>query len=323
MPRPVSDAFMGYLSNVPTALNHSRVSDVVTAPVDKGYIGYLGHQFDPYDRFLADYSIQIVTTPTTLPVNNSELPCSPTLSNAAGYKPDLAGEFDEALLAADKSTQNLLDPDYYLGTPLMPLDDNNPCPGQDNIENGSGSAKDAVDLSSVKKTMQIPTDPPAVMDINPNAVVDSKPISQNPSCTPLKSKRTIVAKAESVKAIRSLVTGIITNHQHYSIQDITDMDIKKFNNIIKRETDNWICLLAKDIRRRGRNKIAARKCRKRKSDEKTKSKTNNELLRDEKQSLKSQNEEISKELKQPNKVIKASQEKLVEIYGRTPYLKTL
>lgn len=322
MPRPVSDAFMGHLSNVPTALNHSGVSDVVTAPVDKGFIGYLGHQFDQYNRHLADYSIQIVTTPTTLPVNNSELPCSPTLSNAAGYKPDLAGEFDEALLAADKSTQNLLDPDYYLGTPLMPLDDNNPCPGQDNIENGSGSAKDAVDLSSVKKTMQMPTDPPEEMDINPNAV-DSKPVSQNPSCTPLKSTKNTVVKAERVKAMRSLVAGIITNNQYYSIQDIADMDIKKFNNIIERETDNWICLLAKDIRRRGKNKIAARNCRKRKSDETTKSKTDNQLLRDKKQSLISQNEEISKELKQLNKDIKALQEKLVEIYGSTPYMKTL
>lgn len=264
-----------------------------------------------------------MTTPTTLPVNNSELPCSPTLSNAAGYKPDLVGEFDEALRAADKSTQNLLDPDYYLGTPLMPLDDNNPCPGQDNIENGSGSAKDAVDLSSVKKTMQIPTDPPAEMDINPNAVLNSKPVSQSPSCTPLKSKKTIVVKAERVKAMRSLVAGIITNNQYYSIQDIADMDIKKFNNIIERETDHWICLLAKDIRRRGKNKIAARNCRKRKSDETTRSKTDNKLLRDKKQSLISQNEEISKELKQLNKDIKALQEKLVEIYGSTPYMKTL
>lgn len=44
MPRPVSDAFMGHLSNVPTALDHSGLSDVVTVPVVKRFIGYLGNQ---------------------------------------------------------------------------------------------------------------------------------------------------------------------------------------------------------------------------------------------------------------------------------------
>ncbi|WP_422490817.1 hypothetical protein [Endozoicomonas sp. ALE010] len=318
MLRPVSDAFMGHLSNVPTALDHSGVSDVVTAPVVK--IGYLGHQFDPYDRFLTDYSIQIVTTPTTLPVNNSELPYSPTSSDAAGFKPDSAGELDEALRASYKSTQNLLDPDHFLETPLIPLDDNTHCLGQNNCENGSDSAEDTMDLSSAKKTLQMP---PAIMDNNTNAVVESKPVRQTRSSTRLKFKKPTVAKAKKSKAMKPQVKGIEINNQYYSVNKITGMKTERFNNIIEGESNKEIAQLAKKIRVRGRNTICARNSRKRKSDEIGILEFHVDLLKPAKKWLKSRNEKISIELKHLNKDIKALQKKLVKIYGSTPYLKTL
>ncbi|USE36214.1 hypothetical protein [Endozoicomonas sp. SCSIO W0465] len=155
----------------------------------------------------------------------------------------------------------------------------------------------ALSVSSVNKNILMLTDSPNEVEVvNLSDAADRNSVNHD---------RTDLTQVKDIKI----------GNEFFSKQELTDMDIVRFNTILKKESDERVCLLATVIRRRGKNQVAARDCRKRKADGIETAEKDVKLLRIAIDNLKYQQKQLAGEVEDFKLKIKAiEQEHNVKAY---------
>jgi len=118
-------------------------------------------------------------------------------------------------------------------------------------------------------------------------------------------KRQQEDKLENLK--QSILEANNLSPEHYNIQDIIELPIEEFNDLLSRHplTEEQL-IMCRDIRRRGKNKVAAQNCRRRKSDQIEELRKRLESAEQQKETLRIKNERL-------NSIKRQEEEKLEDL----------
>ncbi len=217
----------------------------------------------------------------------------------------LIGGFFRELGEAGQSIQDQFNPGHCLEILQVPLDNQLNHPERDDPRKESDYLKSTVDIPSVKQIMQKPIEfIVGEENINISTVSECKVVSDH-SYANFNPNEPSAALSEKSEAKKSKVKYIKIGRKRFDYQDISEMSIDKFNDALNKESDTKVCQLARDIRRRGRNKVAAQKCRKRKLDEIGKIEVEVDSLRAIKKELESDKKSLLSKLNDMKKKLEA------------------
>ena len=118
---------------------------------------------------------------------------------------------------------------------------------------------------------------------------------------PGRSNSAVTKESEQEKEENSGVSGIKIDGEYFSRQQIAEMKVKDFNALINGQSSKTV-LGANYIRRTEKNKDAARRCRKRKVDERAGLENEVQLMRDKAKKMRSENDKISTQINVINKI---------------------
>lgn len=172
-------------------------------------------------------------------------------------------------------------------------------PSQSMSRNLLPHATETIDLSSVNEMMDLPSQPEVSVKVIVHwAEAGSKGILHDHTDSGLNSGRpnsAVTKKSGQKKEKNSRASGIEVDGESFSRQQITEMEVEDFNALINGQSPEK-AQLARDIRRREKNKHAASECRKRKIDKIGSLENEVQLMRDKAKKMKSENNEISKQI---------------------------
>ena len=280
----LSEESMRLLRNPFTAHDTSGKSERVKAVhVDEGYVGLPDHcGLD--DRALGNYATHIVSGVTTWLVDNSDAPCSPILSAADSG-------IDGMHTTRDRETEPAAyKPDW--------------------------TKEFLWDLAKAYQSTHSQLDPDHYLN-TPRVLSEKDDNRPEQAChtqvpDPGKESGDFSSLNNRVKMSMkppTKVNVIELANRCFSYQEISEMTPESFKNILRKESDQTVCQLARVIRGRTRKTMSSRVYRKIRAEKMEALAIDIKELRARKEKLESENEEISRQLEKFNKWFKALRRK--------------